>query len=114
VRVVGDLRAEPGHARDALAAAHDGDLDHAPADDAEVAALVGAQEQVVDRVLERVAIGARRRRDVVPRLVEAALVDGEALVDEAREQVVGRRGALAHELGDLLGAHAVGVLLAGS
>ena len=112
VRVVGDLRAEPGHARDPLAATHDGDLDHAAADDAEVAALVGAQEQVVDRVLERVRRSApARRRDVVPGLVEAALVHGEALVDEAREQVVGRRGALAHELGDLLGAHAVGVLL---
>ena len=111
VRVVGDLRAQPGHARDPLAAAHDADLDHAAADDAEVAALVGAQEQVVDRVLERVAIGARRRRDVVTRLVEPALVHGEAFVDEAREQVVRRRGALAHELGDLLGAHAVGVLL---
>ena len=111
VRVVGDLRAEPGDARDPLPAPHDGDLDHASSDDAEVAALVGAQEQVVDRVLERVAIGAGRRRDIVTRFVETALVHGEALVDEAREQVVRRRGALADELGHLLGAHAVGVLL---
>ena len=56
VRVVGDLGAEARHAGDALAAAHDGDLDHAAAHDAEVAALVGAQEEVVDGVLVHVAI----------------------------------------------------------
>src|SRR3954470_434038 len=36
VRVDGDLRAQPGHARDPLAAPDDADLDHAPADDAEI------------------------------------------------------------------------------
>ena len=36
---------------------------------------------------------------------------GEALLDEAREQVVGGRRALAHDARDVVGAHAVRVLL---
>ena len=43
--------------------------------------------------------------------VDAALVHGEALLDEAREQVVGGRDALADDLRDVVRAHAVGVLL---
>src|SRR3954449_12047429 len=112
VRVVGDPRAEAGHAGDALTAAHHADLDRAGAHHAEVAALARAQEQVVDGVLEGVAIGARRGRgDLVPGPVQPALVGGEAFVDETREQVIGGRRALADDAGDLVGAHAIGVLL---
>ena len=36
---------------------------------------------------------------------------GEALLDQAREQVVGGRAALAHDLGDVVGPDTVRVLL---
>ena len=73
---------------------------------------MGAQEEVVDGVLELVAgVGRGMLLRHAPRPVEPAVVGRESLLDEAREQVVGGRGALAHDLGDLVGAHALGVRL---
>jgi hypothetical protein len=114
-----DARPEPRHLGQALAAADADDLDGAVRQAPEVAALPGPGEERVEDDLEIApgdGVRRRLRRDRAPGAVDQPVAPGdvvadrEALLAEAREEVVRRRRALADALRDLARANAVGLL----
>jgi hypothetical protein len=114
-----DARPQPRQLRQPLAAANADDLDGAVRQPPQVATLPGPGEERVEDDLEiPPGDGVRRRlrRDRAPCAADQPVAPGdvvadrEALLAEAREEVVRRRRALADALSDLAGADAVGLL----